>query len=87
MIQIVIVPTDNKANAALFFRDMTTAEIAHKNIHEAQKGLIPAQVLRVEDDFGCTLTIDKEKICCVMMMESEKQKELAMMMGGANVQA
>jgi len=87
MFQIVVVPSDNKANAALFFKRKETADVAHKQIHDAQKGTLPAQVLNITDDFGCTLTIDKEKICCAMMMESEKQKELAMMMGGANVQA
>ena len=82
MWQIVIVPTDNKANAALFFDRVETAEIAHKQIYDAQKGSLPVQVLKVTDDFGCTLTIDKDKICCVMMMESEKQMKLAAAMGG-----
>jgi len=81
MFQIVIVPTDNNANAALFFKTKDTADIAHKNIYDAQKGTLPIQILKIQDDFGCTLTIDKDKICCVMIMDSEKQLELASVMG------
>jgi len=81
MYQIVIVPTDGKANAALFFKNQAAAEAAHKNIYEAQKGMLAAPVLKVEDDYGVILTMDKEKICCVMLMDSVKQKELAVAMG------
>lgn len=88
MYQIVIVPTDNKANAALFFKEKDSAESAHDNIVKAQQGNVPFDILKVKDDFGVTLTINKEKICCVMIMDSEKQMELAAIMGGnRNVQA
>jgi len=83
MHQIVVVPTDNKANAALFFKDKESAESAHDNIVKAQQGNVPFEILKIRDDFGVTLTIHKDKICCVMIMDSEKQMELAAIMGGA----
>lgn len=82
MYQIVIVPTDSKANAALFFKSKDSAEAAHKNIFDAQRGVFATQILKVQDDYGVTLTIDRDKICCVMIMDSEKQMELAAVMGG-----
>ena len=81
MYQIIIVPTENKANAALFFKNEDGATAAHKNIFDAQRGTLSAQVLKVQDDYGCTLTIDKDKICCVMIMDGEKQNELNQIMG------
>jgi hypothetical protein len=88
MYQIVLVPTGNKANAALFFKDKEGAESAHDNIVKAQQGNVPFEILKVKDDFGVTLTIHKDNICCVMIMDSEKQMELAAIMGGnRNVQA
>lgn len=81
MFQIIIIPNNNKANAALFFKTQESADAAHKNIHDAQKGTLPSQVLTVKDDYGCVMTMDKENICYCMFMDGEKQTELAQKMG------
>lgn len=83
MYQIIVVPTGNKANAVLFFKEKNSADDVHKVLLNAQKG-ISLQVVDITDDFGVRLTIDKEIICCVMLMDSEKQIELAKIMGGKN---
>ncbi len=82
MHQIIVIAHNSKANAALFFKTKISAEIAHKAIYDAQKGSLPVQVLKIEDDFGCIMTMDKENICYAMFMDGDKQSELAMMMGG-----
>lgn len=84
MFQIIIIPNNSTANGALFFKTRESAEATHKHIHEAQKGTLPAQVLICKDDFGCTLTIDKENICYCVLMDGEKQQELQIMMSGGN---
>lgn len=81
MFQIMIVPDGSKANAVLFFLSKETCDIAQKNIHEAQKGTLPSQVLTVKDDFGCTVSIDKEKICYAVILDGDKQAELASQLG------
>lgn len=81
MFQILIIPLHATANTALFFRSKETADIAHKNIHDMQKGTIPSEILNQTDDFGVTLTIDRANICYAMLIDVEKQQEIGQLMG------
>ena len=84
LFQITIIPRDSKAQAVLFYSRPEPAEIAHKKIHDAQKGSLPAQILSVDDDYGATLEIDKENISYSVFLDGKKQEELQkyMMMQG-----
>lgn len=82
MFQITIVPSIPGSPAtALWFKTKESADAAHTNIHNAQKGVLPTQVLTAKDDFGATLTIDKDSIAYVVLIDGDKQAELATYMG------
>jgi hypothetical protein len=77
MFQITVISTSpNTPPVGLFFKTKESADIAHKNIYEAQKGTLPVQVLKTEDDFGAILTIDKERIAYAVSIDGEKQAAL-----------
>ena len=77
----MVIPKYSKANLVLFFKSKDTAGIVQKTLHEAQKGLGAAQVIKVEDDFGCVAHIDRDNICYSMVMDGDKQSELAAILG------
>lgn len=82
MFQITIVPsTPGSPAVALWYKTKEVADIAHTNIINAQKGTIPTQILKAEDDFGATVTIDRDTICYVVLIDGDKQAELGRVMG------
>lgn len=79
MFQITIIPqTPGSPAVALWYKTEAAAQASHINIHNAQKGTLPTQILTAKDDFGATVTIDRDNICYVVFIDGDKQSELSL---------
>lgn len=74
MFKILLVPFGSSANAIFFYSTRESAEIAHKNILDMQKGSIDAPVAVIKDDAGHVMTISKGNICYAMFIDEKNAK-------------
>lgn len=76
MFIILVTPISAGGAVSLFYKSKETAEIAHKNIHEFQKGVIEAPVLVAKDDFGHVLTISRLNIAYAVFIDHLQAAQL-----------
>lgn len=81
--QIVLLPTNSPAAAALFYKTREKAEEALLNIHNVQQGKIDVDVLKAKDDYGYILSIPVNNISYALFVDLAKQAELGIKPNGA----
>ena len=82
MHQIILVPNNSTANAALFYRTREKADLAYQNIHEMMRGSKEATVLTERDDFGVLLAIPIANVSYAILGDIAKQNELRVLQEG-----
>lgn len=86
MFQITVVPVGaNCPPVALFYKSKEAAEISYSNIHAAQKGNLPTEILMAKDDFGAVITIHIHNICYAVFIDGDKQQELRSIANPKNI--
>jgi hypothetical protein len=82
MFQILIIPSNSSANAALFYHTKEKAESVFQNIHGMLKGTIEVDMIMQHDDFGVKIMIPLDSVSYVLFGDINKQNELIALQGG-----